>query len=455
MSLTSWLMGHAETVLTEQQRSLHTHVIGQTGMGKSKAMETWIIQDILAGRGVGVIDPHGDLFNHLIAWLGKHPEFWRRVILIDPTDPIWSIAINPLEATDQALSERLALFMTDICVKLWRLEASNAPRLIWLLTNTFLALSSVGLTLLDLPRFLADSEFRNRELNRTNLNTVRTFFEYEFPKTEKGVQQWIAPVLNKLGTLLFDPDVSVLFAGKNTIDFRKLIDHEMILLVNLPKGILSEGLSSLVAALLVGLIQKAALSRAETPHRSAFYLYLDEFQHYTTDNITDVLTESRKYRLSLTLAHQYLDQIPAEIKHAVLNTAGNLVCFRVGFEDARVLAKEIFLSAHEKKHVEPHVHLRRNGIIALPHLEKTTTDELARELSILPARQFWYRRRGLSLPVKEISLWLPDPRMTPELKQAVQELRDFSGSRFGLRKDDAKMAQKPYLDQQDLPLWTA
>lgn len=455
MSTTSWLMGHRETELSEQQRSLHTYVIGQTGMGKSKAMETWIIQDILAGRGVGVIDPHGDLFNHLIAWLAKHPEFWRKVILVDPTDPTWTIAINPLEATDRALSERLALFMTDICVKLWRLETSSAPRLIWLLTNTFLALSSVGLTVVDLPRFLADSEFRSQQLNRTTLNTVRTYFEHEFPKTERGVHQWIAPVLNKLGTMLFDPDVSVMFAGKNTLDFRSLIDHQMILLVNLPKGILSEGLSSLVAALLVGLLQKAALSRADSSHRSAFYLYLDEFQHYTTDNITDVLTESRKYRLSLTLAHQYLDQVPAEIKQAVLNTAGNLVCFRVGLDDARVLAKEIFLSSYEKRHVEPHFHLRHRGIMAFPHLEKTTADELARELAILPARQFWYRRRGLSLPVKEISLWLPDPQMTPGLKQAVQELRDFSGSRFGHRKDEMKKAQKPYFDQQDLPLWTA
>jgi len=448
-------MGHGEIALSEQQRALHTYVIGQTGMGKSKAMETWIIQDILAGRGVGVIDPHGDLFNHLIAWLAKHPEYWSRVILIDPTDPTWTIAINPLESADRALSERLALFMTDICVKLWRLEASSAPRMIWLLTNTFLALSSLGLTLLDLPRFLGDSEFRSQQLGRTTLDTVRTYFEHEFPKTEKGVQQWTAPVLNKLGTLLFDPDVSLMFAGRNALDFRSLIDNQMILLVNLPKGILSEGLSSLVAALLVGLIQKAALSRADSPHRLSFHLYLDEFQHYTTDNITDVLTESRKYRLSLTLAHQYLDQVPAEIKHAVLNTAGNLVSFRVGFDDARVLAKEIFLSAHEKKHVEPHFHLRRNGIMAFPHMQKTTTDELARELAILPARQFWYRRRGLSLPVKEMSLWLPDPQVTHELKQSIQELREFTGSRFGHRKEQVKKAEQPYVDQQDLPLWTA
>ncbi|MEX1248671.1 MAG: hypothetical protein WEA61_09325 [Anaerolineales bacterium] len=455
MSFTKWLMGHSEVALSERQRSMHTYVIGQSGMGKSKALETWVIQDVLAGRGVGVIDPHGDLFNHLIAWLAKHPEFWRKVILIDPTDPTWSIGFNPLEATDHTSSQRLALFMTDVCIKLWKLEVSSAPRLVWLLTNTLLALSNLGLTLSDLPRFLADRDFRSEQLSHITLPNVRGYFEHEFPRSENGAQQWIAPVLNKLGALLFDPDVSLMFSGKSTVDFRHVIDNQMIMLVNLPKGILSEGLSSLIAALLVALIQKAALSRADTPYRSPFYLYLDEFQHYTTDNITDILSESRKYRLSLTLAHQYLEQLPTEIRHAVLNTAGSLVSFRVGYDDARVLAKEIFLSSHEIRHIEPRFYMRQRGVQALPHLEKTTIDELARELAILPARQFWYRRRGLYQPVKEVSLWLSDPHMTTELRKQMQELRDFSGNRFAHRKADFKQQPRPYQDQPDLPLWTA
>ncbi|HLE75153.1 MAG TPA: hypothetical protein VI864_03805 [Candidatus Bathyarchaeia archaeon] len=453
-SLNSWLMGHDQITLSERQRSMHTYVIGQSGMGKSKALETWIMQDILAGRGVGVIDPHGDLFNHLTTFLARHPELWAKVILIDPTDPIWSVGFNPLEAVDRGFSERIALFMTDVCIKMWKLDVTNAPRLVWLLTNTFLALSNLGLTLLDLPRFLADRQFREGQLSRTSIPAVRTYFEQEFPVTEKGAQQWIAPVLNKLGSLLFDPDVSVMFSGKSTIDFRGIMDNRMILLVNLPKGILSEGLSSLLAAFLVSHIQKAALSRAETPHRPPFYLYLDEFQNYTTDNITDILSESRKYLLSLTLAHQYLDQLPPDIRHAVLNTAGSLVSFRVGFDDARILAKEIFLSAQSFRHLEPRFYVRR-GLLTLPHLEKTTWGDLARELAILAPRQFWYRRRGLYQPVKEITFWQPDKHPTGALQKQIQELRDFSGSRFARRKADLKQTEDFSIHQEDLPLWTA
>lgn len=453
-SLTSWLMGHDQITLSERQRSMHTYVIGQSGMGKSKALETWIMQDILAGRGVGVIDPHGDLFNHLIAFIAARPELWAKVILIDPTDPTWSVGFNPLEVVDRGFSERTALFMTDVCIKMWKLDVTNAPRMVWLLTNTFLALSNLGLTLLDLPRFLADRQFREGQLLRTSIPAIRAYFEQEFPVTEKGAQQWIAPVLNKLGSLLFDPDASMMFSGKSTVNFRGIMDSRMILLVNLPKGILSEGLSSLLAAFLVSHIQKAALSRAETAHRPPFYLYLDEFQNYTTDNITDILSESRKYLLSLTLAHQYLDQLPNDIRHAVLNTAGSLISFRVGFDDARVLAKEVFLSSQSIRHVEPHFYVRQRGLLTLPHLEKTTWNELARELAILPPRQFWYRRRGLYQPVKEISFWLPDPHLTGALRKQIQELRDFSGSRFARRKADVKQSDSS-IHQEDLPLWTA
>ncbi|MCW5856187.1 MAG: type IV secretory system conjugative DNA transfer family protein [Anaerolineales bacterium] len=455
MNLASYLLGHNQLVLSERQRALHSHVIGQSGMGKSKALETWAIQDMLAGRGVGVIDPHGDLFKNLVAWVANRPELWRKVILVDPTDPMWAIGLNPLEKTDHTSSERLALFMTDVCVKLWKLDIANAPRLVWLLTNTFMALSDLGLTLLDLPQFLSDKQYREQKLTQASIPAVRRFFEHEFPISERGAQQWIAPVLNKLGKLLFDPEISLMFVGKNTIDFRKLMDNQMILLVNLPKGILSESLSSLIAAFLVAQIQKAALARTETSHRPPFYLYLDEFQHYTTDNITDILSESRKYRLSLTLAHQYLDQLSDDIKHAVLNTTGNLVSFRVGFDDARVLAKEFFLTPEPIRHVEPHFHLRQSGLRTWPHLEKTAWDDLARKLAILGPRQFWYRRRGSYQPVKEISFWLPDPRMTSEHRKKISELRDFSGNRFARRKADLKQQRETSCHQQDLPLWTA
>jgi hypothetical protein len=456
MSLfTQWLMGHDQIVLQEKQRATHTYVIGQPGMGKSRALESWIMQDILAGRGVGVIDPHGDMFNNLLARVAKLPELWAKVILVDPADPSWSVAFNPLEALDRTSLERVALLTTDICVKIWKLEPASAPRMVWLLTNTFLALSSLGLTLLDLPRFLTDREYREEQLVQIPLPSVRGYFEYEFPQTETGARQWITPVLNKLGALLFDPDISLMFSGKSTINFRTIMDNRMILLINLSKGFLSEGLSALVAAFIVAHLQKAALSRADTLHRPAFYLYLDEFQNYTTDNITDILSESRKYVLSLTLAHQYLDQLAPDLRSAVLNTAGNLVSFRLGYQDARTLAKEIFPAPDFFRTVEPRMHLRQRGMLVLPHLQNVGWEGLALELTSLPARQFWMRKRGPHEPVKQLSFWMPAPHITSGLAKQIQDLRDFSGSRYARRKNANQQEATPSAQQDDLPFWAA
>jgi hypothetical protein len=453
MSFTSFLMDHSQVLINERQRSLHTHVVGLSGMGKSKALETWITQDILAGRGVGVIDPHGDLYANLVIWLSQQPELWRKVILIDPADPEWTIGFNPLEASDQASSERLALFLTDVCVKLWKLDIGNTPRLVWLLTNSFLALSNLKLSFLDLPRFLADRPFRTEKLEHVSIPAVRRFFDHEFPQSDKAVQQWISPVLNKLGSLLFDPDISLMLQGPRTFNFRTAIDEEMVVLINLPKGILSEGLSSLVAAFFVAHIQKATLARADTAHRPPFYLYLDEFQNYTTGNITDILAESRKYNLSLTLAHQYLAQLPAEIRDSVINTAGNLVCFRVGYEDARVLAKTIFLSPNKPLKAEARLYRQQRGVLALPHLGERTWEDFTRELASLPERHFWYRRRGSYQPVKQISFWFPVGDRTSIIREATQDLRDFCGSHYGLRKSELKSRSRVYDKDFDLPFW--
>jgi len=256
----SWIMGHHEIALSDKQRSTHTYVIGQSGTGKSRAMESWIMQDIHAGNGVGVIDPHGDLYNHLVARLADFPQVWQRIVLFDPLDPDWVVGFNPLERIERAESERLAMYMTDVALRVWNINPSSAPRMVWLLTNTFLALVELDLSLLDLPQFLMDQEFRDDLVTHISLPAVRNYFEDEFPRSEKGSQQWITPVLNKIGNLLFDPDIRLIFSGKSTFDFRRVMDEKMIFLANLPKGILGEGTSSLLAAFLVGHMQRSALS---------------------------------------------------------------------------------------------------------------------------------------------------------------------------------------------------
>lgn len=437
--LARWLLD-SESILPPAHRMTHTYVIGQPGTGKSRALESWALQDILAGHGVAVIDPHGDVYRHLVAHLATKPEVGERVILLDPCDPQWVIGFNPLEAIQGVSQERAALFLTDVVVKVWKLNTATAPRMVWLLTNTFLALANLGLTLLDLPRFLLDADFREHLLPRLTNDHARAYFALEFPQNQSAVHQWVTPVLNKIGSLIFDPDTRLMVAGRASLNFREILDRKRILLVNLPKGIIGEGASALLGAFIVAHFQKAALSRANVNHRQPYYLYLDEFQNYTTDNIQDILSESRKYGLSLTLAHQYLDQLSTDLRSAVLNTTGTLASFRVGYGDAYQLAKEIFPSSDFLSEARPELRLRR--LTPWPILtvrerhESEGWEHLAHQLTGLSSRQFWMRRRGPQPPAKLRTLNMPDPALTPELVAAIHALRDSSGARYGRWKKD-------------------
>ncbi len=432
--------GKETKVLTPDQRAIHTYVIGQPGTGKSRALEAWIMQDILAGHGVGVIDPHGDLYRNLLLRLAPKHDLWKRLVILDPLSPKWVVGFNPLEVIRGLSQERLALFLTDVVIKVWRLNTSNAPRMVWLLTNSFLALSDLGLSLLDLPRFLLDRNYREGLLPRISHEAVFIYFRHEFPQNDAAVHQWVTPVLNKIGGLIFDPDVRLMFAGGTTINFREILDKQLVLLVNLPKGILGEGSSALLGAFIVAHLQKAALSRANAFIRAPFYLYLDEFQNYTTDNIKDILSESRKYALSLTLAHQYLDQLSNDLRSAVLNTAGTIISFRVGYNDATRLAKEIFPSPDYLSSSKMKLQLGRFGMMPFPsvrsHQDSLEWNGLALLLSRLEPRQFWARHRGLKTPSKQRTFPMPDPVLTFQLASYLQAMLACSGMRYGHMKED-------------------
>jgi hypothetical protein len=434
--------------LRPSQRATHTYVIGQPGTGKSRALESWIRQDILAGHGVGVIDPHGDLFSDLLCFLASRPEVWERVIIFDPCNPKWVTPFNPLESTEGVSNPRLALFLTDIVVKIWGIDAASAPRMVWLLSNCFLALAELHLTLLDLQRFLLDTPYRESLLAQVQNEQVLAYFQYEFPKSSSAIHQWVTPVLNKIGELIFDPDIRLILGGRSRINFRSILDRKLIFLANLPKGIIGEGASALLGAFLVAHFQKAALSRANSKYRENFYLYLDEFQNYTTDNIQDILSESRKYALSLILANQYLEQLSANLRNAVLNTSGTLICFRVGHRDASQMAKEIFPSPDYATTSKENLQMKHFG--QFPYLtlaqssEASAWEDLAQKLTGLPFREFWSKHRGNSSPAHHRSLTVPDPVYSDELKERVSKLLDISGSRYGRLKNIAQkeVAQK-------------
>lgn len=444
-----WLFEEGVNSSQRSNRSTHTYVIGQPGTGKSRAMESWIRQDIALGHGVGVIDPHGDLFTSLIFHLAAHPELWSRVVILDPCHPKWTFPFNPLETAVGTSPERLSLFMTDIIVKIWGVDPASAPRMVWLLTNSFLALAKLGLSLHDLPRFLLENEYRDRLLAGVEHEGVRLYFQNEYPRGQSAAHQWAAPVLNKIGGLVFDPDIRLMLTGKPKISFRDILDHRLIFLANIPKGVIGEGNSALLGALIVAQIQKAALSRADTYRRQPFYLYLDEFQNYTTDNIQDILSESRKYALSLTLANQYLDQLSGSLRSAVLNTSGTIVSFRVGYQDAAHLVKEIFPSPDYLPSVKHEIKIAHFGNLPFINIEETKEDQgwdgLAKHLTQIPARCFWWRSRMQRAPVYQSAFKVPDPILTADFKNRVQQLYDAFGTRYGRLKQDARreLNQKP------------
>lgn len=427
--------------LSRAQRATHTHVVGQPGTGKSRTLESWVMQDILAGQGLAVIDPHGELYRHLILRIGelmvKEPELAERVVLVDPTDKVWTVGFNPLHPIPGIPQERLAGFLTDVIVKIWKLDAAQTPRMLRLLTHTFLALSEAGLGLVDLPRFLRDDGYRNRVVGRTRYREVAEYFRFEFPQKGSAVHQWVTPALNKIGPLIFDPDVKLMLAAGSTISFREILDRNLILMVNLPKGILGEGNSALLGAFIVAHLQQAALARADGRRADLFFLYLDEFQNYTTDNIQDILSESRKYGLSLVMAHQYLEQLSGGLREAVLNTAGTLVCFRVGYEDATRLAREVFPPGSIRE-TRPRVDFVRIGLRPMPYFRQVRQalppDALVAQLTQLRPREFWTKVRGAHQPTKHRSLEMPAPVESRELWRARKLLVDTSGNRYGRLK---------------------
>lgn len=431
--------------LTVRQQETHIHAIGQPGTGKSRALESWAMQKVLSKQGFAVLDPAGDLYDNLLLQISslaqRDPSLAERVVLMNPSDPTWTVGFNPLQPIKGIYLERLAWYLTDVIVKIWKLEATAVPRTMRLLTFSFLALAEFGLSLVDLPRFLTDSTFRKALIAKTKYREVAEYFNYEFPKREAGVHQWATPVLTKIGPLIFDPDVRLMLGAHSTINFREILDHKLILLVNLSKGILGEGNSALLGAFVVAHLQKAALSRADTRQREPFYVYLDEFQNYTTDNIQDILSESRKYGLSLILAHQFLDQLHGTLRDAVLNTAGTLVCFRLGHHDGNLLAREIFPpGALQETHAEYDlVQLAGQRIPVLQERsEELNHAELVTQLTQLQPREFWVKRRGPDAPVKHRSLLMPEIELTDELLKARDELIASSGKRFGKLKEEVR-----------------
>lgn len=333
--------------LAEGDRRRHLYLIGQTGTGKTTLFLNMIIQDIQAGRGVGVVDPHGDLIEDIL--LHIPPERLRDVILFDPRDTERPLGFNILEVRDEAQRDLVVNEVVQILQKLAaRLNPESiGPMFEHYLRNALLALAQdPHATLLDVPRMFVDAPFRQRILSHNPDPTVRQFWDKEFAQSQRGQMSadMLSYVISKLGRFISNNTVRNLIGqAQSSFDVRQVMDEGKILLCNLSKGSLGDINSDLLGFVLVSKIQIAALGRADMPEseRRDFYLYLDEFQNFTTDSISTILSEARKYKLNLNLTHQFIQQLEEPIKEAVFGNVGTIISYRIGVEDAEFMAKQL------------------------------------------------------------------------------------------------------------------
>lgn len=327
--------------IRQADRRSHVYIVGKTGTGKTTLLETLLLQDIIAGRGVALLDPHGDLVERIRLQVPAARE--RDLIYFDVPNAGRPLAFNPLEPVPPDKRSLAASGMLEAFKKLW--PDFWGPRLEYILRNAlFVLVHQPEATLADILRLLEDPAYREEALQNVDNERLRDFWLREFEQYSKSFRtEAISPVQNKIGAFLADPLLqNVLLHARSSFDLRQVMDEGKILLVNLAKGRLGEDSSSLLGSLIVSRMELAALSRAELPEeeRRDFFLYLDEFHSFATLSFASMLAELRKYRVNLTLAHQYLSQLEPAVRDAVLGNVGTIISFRVGPADAAVLGRE-------------------------------------------------------------------------------------------------------------------
>ena len=334
--------GHrAEFGIKDIDRGRHIYIIGKTGMGKSTLLENMIYSDIMEGKGVGVIDPHGDLADTVLGFVPA--ERTNDVVLIDPADRDYPVAFNMLENVDPAFNTIICSGLVGIFKKIY--ADSWGPRLEHILRNTILSLLEYpGTTMLGITRILQDADYRKKVVPKITDPIVKSFWVNEFEKMQDRMRiEAISPILNKVGQFLSSPIIrNIVGQPKSAIDLRFAMDKGKIVIVNLSKGRIGEDNSALLGSMMITKFQLDAMGRANIPEkdRRPFFLYVDEFQNFATDSFATILSEARKYKLNLTMANQYIAQMPDEVRDAVFGNVGTLLSMQIGFDDAEYISQQ-------------------------------------------------------------------------------------------------------------------
>ncbi|TSC66853.1 MAG: hypothetical protein G01um101472_624, partial [Parcubacteria group bacterium Gr01-1014_72] len=327
-----------------RDRSRHLYVIGKTGMGKSTLLENLAIQDIQNGEGLAFIDPHGKSAELLLDYIPH--ERIRDVLYFAPFDMEYPISFNVME--DVGYDKRFLVVsgLMSTFEKIW--EDAWSARMAYILQNTLLALLEYpNATLLGVNRMLADKEYRKLVVANISDPAVKAFWTDEFAKyTDRFAAEATPAIQNKVGQFTSNPLIrNIIGQPKSTFDLRKMIDGKKILIVNLSKGRVGENNANLLGSMMITKLYLAAMSRADASESAmdklpSFYIHVDEFQSFANKSFADILSEARKYKLSLTIAHQYIEQVEEEVRAAVFGNVGTMLTFRVGAFDAEVLEKE-------------------------------------------------------------------------------------------------------------------
>src|ERR1035437_1880537 len=326
-----------------KDRTRHIYVIGKTGMGKSTLLENMCIQDINNGNGLCFIDPHGKTAELFLDYVPESRI--KDVLYFAPFDMEFPISFNVMEDVGPDRRHLVVSGLMSAFKKIW-VDAWSA-RMEYILNNTLLALLEYPeATLLSVNRMLADKDYRKKVVDHISDPSIKAFWTDEFAKyTERFAAEATPAIQNKVGQFTSNPLIrNIIGQPHSTFDIRKMMDEKKILIINLSKGLVGETNANLLGSMIITKIYLAAMSRADVSqgiHKLPnFYLYVDEFQSFANESFADILSEARKYKLNLTIAHQYIEQMSEEVRAAVFGNVGTMITFRVGAFDAEVLEKE-------------------------------------------------------------------------------------------------------------------
>lgn len=352
--------------IKQDDRRRHMYLIGKTGMGKTTTLENMVISDMVNGHGVGVMDPHGDFAEKMLDFVPK--ERIKDVVYFDPADINFPIAFNPLEQVQDEFRYLVASGLMGVFKKIW--PDVWSPRMEYILNNALLTmLEFPDSNMLGVQRLLSDKDYRKAKVDQLKDPVIKGFWVNEFSRySQKFETEATAAIQNKIGQFVANPLVrNILGQNKSALNLREAIDQRKILIFNLSKGKIGEDNSALLGSMIITKLQLAAMSRVDIPEpdRKDFYLYVDEFQNFATDSFANILSEARKYRLCLILAHQYIRQLThdlnTKVRDAVFGNVGTLITFRVGGEDAEWLEKEFepdFMATDIVNLAKAHVYIK-------------------------------------------------------------------------------------------------